>query len=87
MAVSGIAGGNSQYMILLESASINGFAPVRSAECGFGKIKVFNPSCPQFGVNDSVFFDKTKSQIFRAGAITYNVVDQKYIFFTETVPV
>lgn len=86
MAVSGIAGGNSQYMILLESASVNGFLPVRNAECGFGKIKVYNAACPQFQLNDSVFFDKTKSQIFRSGSVTYNVIDQKYIFFTETVP-
>lgn len=84
MAVSGIEGGNGQFVILLESTSVHGFVPVRPTECGFGTVKVYNQACPQFQLNDSVFFDKTKSQIFRSGAITYNVVDQQYIFFTET---
>lgn len=87
MAISGIAGGNGTYMIILESASLNGMTPSRPLECGFGKIKVFNQACPQFQVDNSVFFDKTKSVAFRSGSLTYVIVDQQYIFFTETVPV
>lgn len=86
MAISGIAGSNSQYMIIQESTSPNGFVSVRPNDWGFGTVKVYNAACPQFGLNNSVFFDKTQSKLFRSGSTTYNIIDQKYIFFTETVP-
>lgn len=86
MAITGIAGGNGQYMIIQESTSPNGFISVRTNDWGFGTIKMYNAACPQFQLNNSVFFDKTKSVLFRSGGTTYNVIDQKYIFFTETVP-
>lgn len=84
MAVTGVQGGNSPYIIILEGSSNHGLISVRPPQWGFGKVKVISAGCNQFSLDDSVFFNKEEAKTFRSGSLTYSVVDQKHIFFTET---
>lgn len=85
MAISGIQGGNNPYIIIEESVSNHGFTSLKPVERAFGKVKVISAGCNQFALEDSVFFNKEKSSKVRSGGgVTYYIVDQQDIFFTET---
>lgn len=84
MALSGIQGTNAQYIILRAAASVNGISVPTGSIASFGSVIAVYTGCQIFGTGDIVMFDSSKAERFFKGGINYSVVDQQYVFFTET---
>lgn len=84
MAISGIQSSNSNYLILQAASSINGITTPTGSVASFGTVRTVFTGCGFFGVGDSVMFDNSKAIRFFKSSINYFIVDQQYVFLTET---
>lgn len=64
-------------------ASAYGFTLVND-DWVFGTVVATYPNCPNWCINDIVFFDLTKAVRFLFGTINYYAIDEAYIYFAET---